>query len=166
MQEQLADSSLNSLATEQEGQLTDETVARMDASFGGDVDTLSDAERRMIEAGLEEIVPNDFDHFDPFGLCYARQFYGKAGCGDFAAKAYLFARGGIDVGACSRVVASRETRFAVYHIRCSTSYVGSTANVEFWVKGTSNYIYVSNPAQSCSRFDGGDQLRRPLPRSV
>ena len=59
MQEQLADSSLNSLATEQEGQLTDETVARMDASFGGDVDTLSDAERRMIEAGLVEIVPND-----------------------------------------------------------------------------------------------------------
>ena len=118
MQEQLADSSLNSLATEQEGQLTDETVARMDASFGGDVDTLSDAERRMIEAGLVEIVPNDSTI--SIHLVYATpdNFMGKAVYGDLQ-------------GACSRVVTSRETRFAVYHIRCSTSYVGSTANVEF-----------------------------------
>lgn len=52
-------SSLDTLAAESRAQLEEEDCSRLDASFGGETDTLSATERRMIEAGLVEIVPND-----------------------------------------------------------------------------------------------------------
>ena len=169
MQEQLADSSLDSLATEQEGQLTDETVARMDASFGGDVDTLSDAERRMIEAGLVEIVPNDSTI--SIHLVYATpdNFMGEAVYGDLQ-RAYLLPEVALMLEHAAELLHRErpDLRFIIYDAARPMSVQQRMWNL---VKGTSNYIYVSNPARGGGLHNYGaavdltlgDHTGRPLP---
>lgn len=169
MQEQLADSSLNSLATEQEGQLTDETVARMDASFGGDVDTLSDAERRMIEAGLVEIVPNDSTISIHLVYATPENFMGEAVYGDLQ-RAYLLPEVALMLEHAAELLHRERPnlRFIIYDAARPMSVQQRMWNL---VKGTSNYIYVSNPARGGGLHNYGaavdltlgDHTGRPLP---
>ena len=169
VQEQLADRSLDTLATEQEGQFTEEIVARMDVSFGGDVDTLSDAERRMIEAGLVEIVPNDSTI--SIHLVYATpdNFMGETVYGDLQ-RAYLLPEVALMLERAAELLHRErpDLRFIIYDAARPMSVQQRMWNL---VKGTSNYIYVSNPARGGGLHNYGaavdltlaDHTGRPLP---
>ena len=160
MQEQLEDSSLDSLATEQEGQLTDETVARMDASFGGDVDTLSDAERRMIEAGLVEIVPNDSTISIHLVYATPNNFMGEAVYGDLQ-RAYLLPEVALMLEHAAELLHRErpDLRFIIYDAARPMSVQQRMWNL---VKGTSNYIYVSNPARGGGLHNYGAAVDLPF----
>ena len=152
-------SSLDTLAAESRAQLEEEDCSRLDASFGGETDTLSATERRMIEAGLVEIVPNDSTISVHLVYATPDNFMGEAVYGDLR-RAYLLPEVALMLQHAAELLHQErpDLRFIIYDAARPMS-------------GTSNYIYVSNPARGGGLHNYGaavdltlgDHMGRPLP---
>lgn len=163
------DNAWDTLGAESGAQLTNENGSRLDASFGGEVDTLSATERRMLEAGLVEIVPNDSTISVHLVYATPDNFMGEAVYGDLR-RAYLLPEVALMLQHAAELLHQErpDLRFIIYDAARPMSVQQRMWNL---VKGTSNYIYVSNPARGGGLHNYGaavdltlgDHTGRPLP---